>query len=304
MQWYLIALIPPLLWSIVNYTDKYLITKYFKGGSTSTLVIFSSLIGFAMLPIFFIINPNLFQKVSFSHLIVFINGIIYITAVIPYFKALSLDNASITVPLFQLIPLYAYLLGSIFLGETLNTIQLIGGLITISGSILIVLDLDNLKKLKFKWNVFGLMSLSSFLYALNFVIFKYFAIDLSFVVTSFYEYLGLGCFGLVFLIISHKHRKDFFTLIKENSVQVLSLNTFNEIVNIIAKVISNLVSVNIMIVLTWLINGVQSFFVFIIGIILAMVVPSFSDEKFILKVFIQKLVSIIIMSCGIYLIVR
>ena len=32
MNWFLIALLPPALWSVTNHFDKYLLSKFFKGG--------------------------------------------------------------------------------------------------------------------------------------------------------------------------------------------------------------------------------------------------------------------------------
>lgn len=61
MNWFFIALFAPALWSITNHIDKYLITKYFRGGGTGSLLIFSALIGFAVLPFILVIHPQVFD---------------------------------------------------------------------------------------------------------------------------------------------------------------------------------------------------------------------------------------------------
>jgi uncharacterized membrane protein len=114
MNWFLIALIGPLLWSIVNHLDKFLLNKYFKGGGTGSLLIFSSLIGIFMLPIFYFINPNILN-VSFNNvLILLLINIPYVLYILFYLYALDKDEASIVVPLFQMIPVLGYFLGFFF----------------------------------------------------------------------------------------------------------------------------------------------------------------------------------------------
>ena len=158
MNWFLIALIPPALWSATNHLDKYLISKYFKGSGVGALMVFSSLIGVFLLPIIIILHPEVLS-ISLNSILIAINGFLYILAVLPYFYALQKDEASICVPLFQLIPVFSYVLAYFILGETLTNNQILGGLLVVAGAIGISLDLSNKKKIKFKKEVFWLMML-------------------------------------------------------------------------------------------------------------------------------------------------
>lgn len=38
MNWFLIALIPPTVWAATHHFDKYLLSKYFKGGGVGALL--------------------------------------------------------------------------------------------------------------------------------------------------------------------------------------------------------------------------------------------------------------------------
>ena len=49
-NWFLLALIAPILWSIVNHIDKYMLSKYLKGRGVGALLIFSALASFVILP--------------------------------------------------------------------------------------------------------------------------------------------------------------------------------------------------------------------------------------------------------------
>ncbi len=301
MNWIFFALIPPILWSISIHLDKYLLTKYFKSGGIGTLTIFSSLIGLFISFIILAIHPEVLS-VNIAHgFFMFLNGILYVIALLPYFIALKKDEASITTPIFQFIPVFAFLLDWMFLDEILKINQIIGGIVIVAGAILISINLSSNTTKKIKKEVILLMSLSSFLFALNFLIFKLLALEASFWTTAFYEYLGWIATGLFLLIFFKKFRDDFFYVLRSNSINALSINGINEIINIIAKLSFNFASLLAPLTLTWIINGLEPFFIFIFGVLLTLFFPKFSKENITRNVLIQKVVSIIIMFIGLYI---
>ena len=85
MNWFLIALIAPILWAITNHIDKYLISKYFKGGSVGALMIFSSIIGFLLLPVIYFIEPGVLNVQLSFIIILVLNGFLYVVGLLPYF---------------------------------------------------------------------------------------------------------------------------------------------------------------------------------------------------------------------------
>ncbi len=299
MNWFLIALLPPALWSATNHIDKYLVSKYFKGAGVGALMVFSSLIGLFLLPIIAFLHPEVLSFSS-SSILIAVNGFLYILAVLPYFYALQKDEASICVPLFQLIPVFSYVLAYFVLGETLTNNQLFGGLLIVAGAIGISLDLSDGKKIKFKKEVFWLMMLSSIIFALNFLFFKYFAIQSSFWFVSFWEYVGFAIFAFLLMIFIKSYREQFITVMKTNRVSVISLNGVNEIVNIIAKVSFNFASLLAPITVIWIVNGFQPFFVFAYGVLLTVFFPHISQEKIGRRDLTQKIIAIIVMFVGSY----
>jgi len=299
MNWFLIALIPPVLWSATNHLDKYLIGKFFKGGGAGVLMVFSSLIGLLLLPFIAFLHPEVLVF-STKNILIAINGFLYILAVLPYFYALDKDEASICVPLFQLVPVFSYVLAYFVLGETLSNNQLFGGLLIVVGALGISLDLSDGKKVKFKKEVFWLMTLSSLIFALNFLFFKYFAIQSSFWFTSFWEYVGFAVFAFLLMVFVKSYREQFITVMKTNRVIVLSLNGANEIINIIAKVSFNFASLLTPITITWIVNGFQPLFVFGYGVILTLLFPKIVKEDIGRKSLTQKVLAILVMFIGMY----
>jgi len=300
MNWFLIGLLPPALWSITNHLDKYLISKYFKGGGVGALMVFSSLIGLLLLPFIIIFHPEVLSVNPVNASLIAINGFLYILAVLPYFYALGKDEASIAVPLFQLIPVFSYVLAYFVLGETLQNNQLIGGTLIVLGAIGISLELNDGKKIKLKTDVFWLMMLSSVLFALNFLFFKYFALQETFWTTSFWEYVGFAVFAVILMVFVKPYRKEFISVMKQNSLPVLGLNGFNEVVNIIAKASFNFASLLAPITTIWIVNGFQPFFVLGYGVLLTIFFPHISKENISRKHLTQKLIAILIMLVGTY----
>lgn len=297
MTWF-IALIPPALWSITNYIDKYLISKYFKGGSIGALMIFSSIIGVFIMPVIYFFEKDVLNIELLYILILIINGAIYIFGMLPYFYALEKDEASVVVPLFQLIPIFSYILAIIFLKETLSVLQILASLIIIFGAMLLSYDLEN-RKVKFK--IFCLMFLASFLVALNGLIFKIIAIKSNFLVTSFWEYCGFILVAIFLYIFIRSYRKQFLKVLKYNKVSVLSINGLNEIINIIAKMIMNFATLLMPLAIAWVANGFQPFFIFLFGIIITLFFPRLGKENIKKSVLTQKFIAIAIMFIGVIL---
>jgi len=298
MNWFFIALIAPALWAITNHIDKHLINKYFKGGGVGVLLIFSSLIGILVLPFILIIQPDVFSIKPLFAFLITLNGFLYILGLLPYYYALKEDETSIVVPLFQTIPVFSYILAFVVLGEVLTIIQVFASLAIIVGAVLLSLDLD---KKKLKQKVFWLMLLASFSTALNGLIFKFVAIKEDFWTTGFWEYIGFVILSVILLIFIGSYRKQFLSVIKLNRVPVLSLNTINEILNIIAKIVMNFATLLAPLALVWVVNGFQPFFVLIFGVIITLFFPYFGKELLVKKHLIQKIVAISIMFVGMYI---
>jgi drug/metabolite transporter (DMT)-like permease len=301
MNWFLLALLPPIFWSITNHIDKYLLNKFFNKGAIGSVMIFSASVSLLLLPIIAIIHPPVLSTFQLNYLLIAANGTLYLFATLPYFYALAKDDASLTVPLFQTIPVFTFILGYLLLGETLTVQQLIGGAIIIISSVFISLNISDIKKIHMKWDVFFLMMLSSILFTVNFVFFKFFVKETNFFTTSFWEYVGFVIFGLILLLVK-SYREGFMIVLRTNKLKVLSINVSNEIINIIAKIAFNYASILVPVTLVWIINGLQPFFVFIFGVLLTVFLPHISKEDISKKALVQRFIAIAVITLGVYLI--
>ena len=133
MQWFFIALGAPFLWALVNISDQYLVEKYTTGKRGSGgLVLFSSLIGiFVAIAIGIFVN-GLFSVPLLDKILLITTGGITIAWIILYLFTLEIEDVSAVVPWFLTIPIFGYVFGYVFLGETLSAQQLLGSLIILS----------------------------------------------------------------------------------------------------------------------------------------------------------------------------
>lgn len=302
MNWFLIALIGPVLWAMVNHIDKYIISRYFCGRGVGSLVLFTSISG--LIISFFIllfdfgqifINPT-------NALIIGINGALLVAAFIPYLYALENEEASWASSLYQLIPVFGYILASVFLHERLMPMQLFASSLVIIGAVTISLNFS--QKIKFKAKPFLLMTLSSFMIAVNALVFKIIALEGTFWGTAFWEYIGGGIFGLLLFALIPLYRKQFIATVQRGRKTVLTINFVSELLNIGAKLAANFASLLAPLALVWVVNGSQPLIVFIYGIILTIFIPKFGKEDVSKRTIIQKLSAMAIMLIGIYLLLK
>lgn len=300
MNWFLIALIAPALWSASNHIDKHLISKYFSGGGTGALLIFSSLIGFLIFPIIYIFHRDIFAIEPVHIVLILVNGLILTFALLPYIYALQKDEASNVVPLFQTAPIFSYILGYVFLGEVLSSAELLAAGLLLCGAVILSLDFSS-GKVRFKTAVMGLMLIASFLFALNSLVFKFVAINSSFWTTYFWGYVGSSLSGLLLFIFVKKYRQQFLSVFRTSKKHVFSINILNEIIAIGAGISFNFATLLAPLALVTVVNGFQPFFVLVYGVILTMFFPHLGEENISRKNLLHKLVAIFLIFIGGYL---
>lgn len=292
----MIALLAPFLWSVSNLIDKYLVSKYFKS-DTGTLVVYSSLIGVPLAVFIALLHPSVLVFEPLAAVLVVLNSFLLIVYLFPYLRALSEADASVVVALFQLIPVFAFVLGFFVLGERLVTVQVLGGLVIIAGAVGISLELGG-RRMRLNVRVFALQMLASFLIALNYMVFKMFAIESDFWTVSFWQYAGFGIFG-VFLVALPSYRTRFVESLRTNKRVIIGLNAFNELVNLSGVVVFTYASLLAPVALVWIVNGAQPLFIFVIGAIGAVLIPSLREDMRV-SALVRKLFCMVLIAFGLF----
>lgn len=293
---YLFAILPPFIDSISNYLDKILLSKY--SITPTVLAIYSGVFACftGILVMLFIGLPIIDTK---STLIIILSGIFGVLILQTYFYALTLDEASRVASLFQVIPVMILILSHFFLHETLLPKQYLGSFFVIVAGFLFSL---HRKSKNFVLNkAFFYMMLASFFAAMVYILFRVGAKEVGFWNAIPYEGLGNGI--AAFFILLYKNNMQLvrnatrdmsktvfiYITVIELSYRLSRLSLFFALSLLAAPIVS-------------LLQGLQPVFLLIIGVILSLWIPHILKEVINKETITIKLVAIISILIGFYLI--
>lgn len=297
MTWFYFALGAPFLWAIVNRIDHFLVSRYASSANAGigSLVLFSSLFGFVVAFLIAIGVGGGVVLPMVDVLLLLLAGLLGGVSVVLYLQALFSEEPSRVVPLFQLIPVFSYILSHVFLGEIFTNNQLIGGSIIVFGSMLISLDFSSFK---LNTKVLVLMVVSSIFFAIQSVLFKFVTEDYGFWVASFWEHLGLGLLGLLIFLLVKSFRTDFLKTLNQSGPTLLSLNFTNESLTIIGNLLTGYAIVLGSVAQVSLVASYQPVFVFVFGVIGVYLFPEIFEEDLSKKALFQKIICICVITLG------
>lgn len=299
MNWFLLSIVAPLLWSVLNHLDKYLVSKYKNEVGVGGLAITSSIFAIFIVPIVYIIDPSVINANLLSIGLLITTGVMLSAALLLYLYALDHDDASHVVPFWFLIPVFAYVLGVSVLGEHIVSGKLFASFIVLLGAFILSVEFD--QGFRIKRHTPLLMIGSSLLFALSDVIFKKFALESSFATSIFWNQVGMTSFGLFCLLFLPKFRADFIKICKDKKI-IWVLNIFGEIVQSAATIFNFYVMTLVPVALVLVVNYTfQPIFVFAIGLFMTIFFPHIAKEHITRGHIVQKLSALFIMSVGICL---
>lgn len=300
MNWFYISLIPPFIFSIANHIDKYLLSKYIKGGGIGSLIIFSCLFSVFILPIYFYLRPDVMDVSRIDILLLIIVGVINTLGVLFYLIALSKEDASVVVPLIQLTPIFGYIFSFLFFKETITINQFVAAILILTGSLILCFHFSD-GGLVFKWKTVIYMTISTVFFGLHGSLFKFITIRENFIRSFFWEYIGLFVTGILFFIFLKKFRIEFLNLVNSNKIGVFILNSLNESIVFLGNIIVALCLTLAPVSLVLAVGCLQSLFVFIIGLLIYIFFPQISKEKIEKNGIGYKVLAIVIIVFGGYL---
>ncbi len=300
-SWFFIALLAPLLWSIVNHVDKLILSKYENSRGVGAIMLFSSLYAIAVLPLITLFfGYEILNLPVYKLLLLLLVGMVSAGGFYFYLKSIDIEEASVVVPLMQLIPIFGYILGFIILKETLTLSQIASCLLILSGIAVISFEIDVENKFKFKKQVVGWVILSSFLFALEDVLFKMVTKTETFWVSIFWQHAGLLACGLLIFLSSKKTRLEFYEIFKTKKKSLIGLNVLSESLYILGNFANNFAALLAPVALVLVVSSYQPIFVFFIGMLLTVFLPKIAKEKISLKHLAHKLISILVIVLGSY----
>lgn len=302
-MWFFIALIAPFLWSIVNHADKYLLSKHSTNSTIGSLMIFSTFAGVIVLFVSPFYVVDIFNISLIHALTLILVGLIIALSIMLYLFALNEDETSLVVPFTQLIPVFGYFFGYLFLGETLSSLQMSGVAIIIVGAGILSLEFEEESGLRIKKRLICYMIGMTILAALCDTVFKFIAVDAGFWKSAFWEHIGLILFGCILYIFFKRYRQDFIKIFNygKNKYEIISINIISEILTLIGNLLTHYALLLAPVALVLVVSSYQPAFVFMWGIILTLFLPHLATEKISKKHLLHKIASIGIIFVGSYL---
>lgn len=299
-MWLLFAFSGPVLWAASTHMDKYLVERYFKHSDTAVLMVFTAWIGLLMLPFIWVFDAPALAVPLVSMLVMVASGILYMSAILFYLRAIQSAEASVIAPLFQMSTIFTFGLGYLILRETLTWSNGIGVVLIVAGALALSIDTSFHFRAP-KLRILFLMLLATFVFALSAVIFKFFAIQESFWSTTFWTYVGEALFGAGILAVP-RYLKQFTTLLKTNTKALLTVNGVNELINLGGGLGVRFASLLAPVVVVSAISSTTTLFVFIFGIILTIFLPRLAHEDISRANLFQKGAAALLVAAGVLLV--
>ncbi|HLN38283.1 MAG TPA: EamA family transporter, partial [Xanthobacteraceae bacterium] len=284
------------------HLDKYLVERFFKASDVAIMVLFTALVVVLALPIIWYFEPTVLNPGFGSIALIVLAGILYMTGMLFYLRALQSEEASVVAPFFQTGPLFGYVLAYLVLGETLSPRQMLGGVLIIVGALFVSIRLGQSMKM-FKTRLAILMVACGFIMALSSLIFKVFALKVEFWTTTFWMFVGEGIFGVALLMIP-SYRRQFIALLRTNTAALLSINASNELINLGGGLGNRYALLFAPLSIVQAIGSTTTLFVFAFGIVLSVFLPGLGREDLSGRELAQKGTAAVIVAIGVALVTR
>jgi drug/metabolite transporter (DMT)-like permease len=292
---YFFALIPPFLDSVINYLDKFLLSKY--NISALVLTVYSGLFAFAS-GILIVLYLGFYSIDLQVALMLVASGFFVVFLLAAYFKALTLDEASRVGPLFQLVPVFVVILSGIFLHEVLSFKQYLGCVaIIIAGFLFSARRIKNSIKIN---KAFWYMVLASFMSSMVYILFKGGVDQVGFWRAIPYESLGNGLAAVV-LLMTRNGWKQFIHQTRNFSPKVFVLLTVSEFIYRLSRFAFYFALLLIPASIVSVLQGFQPLFMVVGGIILSLWFPHILKEVIDRKTIKVKIMAVVGIFVGLYL---
>lgn len=303
MNWFFLAILGPIFWSVNTHFDKFILSKYNKERGVESVFFFSSSFSLLFfLAILIFKNNEIFSYSNLPNIPFFLlPGILNALGLYFYLQSLKTEESSIVVALFQLTPVFAYFLGYLILGEILTPTQIFASLLILVGACILSFGFEEGNRIFIKWKMVGFISLSAFCFAFNDVLFKKFTIyQGSFFTSLFWQHVGIFIVGMCFFVFLKQHRNDFILLLKNSRAKLFILNGINELFYVLGNLISNLATLFAPVALILVVNTYQTVFTFVFGMLLTLFFPYIVTEKISKRHLLHRILAIVIILLGSY----
>lgn len=296
-MWLLSAIAGAAIHATANFIDKYVLEK--EVSDYRVIPIYTAIVSFVLGVVFWVATGRPFLAPR-DTVIVLTTGVLSAFALVFYFKALTVEETSRVIILFQMTPVIALILSFLFLKESISPIQFIGFLFILAATTLISLKKNSAGK-TFS-SAFFYILLFDFLQAIAAILVKY-AINLnSFKTIISWESLGLALGGTIIYLFIPSIRQAFHQSLKTIRKRIIGILVFNDMLFIAGNLFFFFAFSKGTVALVKVLEGSQTFFGIFYGWFLNSVYPAIFKEKITGQEIMKKLIAALLLIEGIILI--
>jgi len=295
MTWLIISIFAYFLNALAGLIDKILLKK-----SIPEPVVYTFYVGVLSL-IALVLIPWGFQYPGLNLLLTsLLAGFIFIFALWLLYTLLKKEEVSRIIPLVGgFSSVFVFLSASLFSLERLSSRQILAFIIILIGGFLISLKGKELKKILSK-KIFFLGLLDSSLFALFYLLSKYVYLHHPFISSFVWLRIG-GGLGVLILFLIPKNREKILAALKKPATRINKLFLFGKGCGGLSAFFVNYAIAIGSVSLVNALQGSQYGFLFLMAVIFSKKFPLLLEEELTLKIVFQKVVSIILIILGIFL---
>lgn len=299
MNWLFIAIISYFILAIVFIVDKFLLSRtalrplayaFYVGilGGISSLFLIP--FGFSSMPL---------RQVIIS----FIAGILFIFAILCFYKSVRLGEVSRITPIIGgAVPIFTFVLTYFFLGERLNFNQLIAFLFFVLGGIILVWPRKKIRLMSGEAKTslikrLPLAILASLFFSGSYVLTKFIFMEQSFINGFVWIRLG-GILGAVLLLFWPNAREAIFKTSKSIKLKTSGLLVANKTLSALAFILLSYAVYLGSVTLVNALQGVQYVFLLVIAIFLSKKFPQIIREQISQGIIIKKIIAVLFICIG------
>jgi drug/metabolite transporter (DMT)-like permease len=319
MNWLIITLVAYLLNAVAAVIDKTMLTKNLLSpiSYTFSIAVLGGVLMLLVIPFGFGI-PNILTLV-----VSLIAGAAFVWALILMFKALEKDDATRVAPMIGgLVPVFVFILAWYILEESLTGNQYFAFIFLIIGTFLISLDFQKHGALSWLKSKFGMKNKpglpqirktlwialpASLLFGISHVLTKFVYSNTEFLTGFIWTRLG-SFLAIMLLLVSIKNRNIIKRDFKRNKKQPKQTKAtgirflFGQLCGGGGAILLQYAIFLGSVTLVNAMQGVQYIFVFFLVVLFTTTLPKLIKEKFTKELVIQKVIAILIIGIGLYLI--
>ncbi len=272
--WFWLVLAASLMFASGNYIDELLLDEFEQ--PIGVLVIISGLFGLVLMSTF--ATMSLFMESQTIHMPFadiaggILVGLLEMSWLIPYLYATERRGALVAGPLFQGVPVIAFVLEACG-GNIPPMLQIVGALSIVIGGIILSIEEEENEygeiDRSIDWITVGLMSLSVFLVAIIYVLFRGVAESSNYVGVGFWSGLGMLMATIIIFIGWKPYREEFQGFLKRMNGKAIGIQFFNECLDAggaYLNHLANLLGPSVMVVSAF--NAAQPIFIGLIAVFL------------------------------------